>query len=85
MRLDVLLALAALVAAGCDRGSRAEAPAGETRPEAVTITVASVATRPVERMGAPTAALVSGTVTLGAAVWLGLRLRRLRVPATATT
>ena len=49
MRLDVLLALAALVAAGCDRGSRAEAPAGEARPEAVTITVASVATRPVER------------------------------------
>ena len=49
MRLDVLLVLAALVAAGCDRGSRAEAPAGETRPEAVTITVASVATRPVER------------------------------------
>ena len=40
MRLDVLLVLAALVAAGCDRGSRAEAPAGETRPEAVTITVA---------------------------------------------
>src|SRR5439155_1164424 len=39
-----------LAAAGCDRGSRAEAPAGETRPEAVTITVASVATRPVERM-----------------------------------
>jgi len=50
MRLDVLLVLAALVAAGCDRGSHAEAPAGETRPEAVTITVASVATRPVERM-----------------------------------
>jgi len=50
MRLDVLLVLAALVAAGCDRGSRAEAPAGETRPEAVTITGASVATRPVERM-----------------------------------
>ncbi len=49
MRLDVLLVLAALVAAGCDRRSRAEAPAGEARPEAVTITVASVATRPVER------------------------------------
>jgi len=36
-----------------------------------------------ERMGAPTAALVSGAVTLAAAVWLGLRLRRLRVPAAA--
>jgi len=33
-----------------------------------------------ERAGAPTAALVSGTVTLGAAVWLGRRLRRLRAP-----
>src|SRR5262249_27028644 len=34
-----------------------------------------------ERAGAPTAALVSGTVTLGAAVWLRRRLRRLRAPA----
>ena len=35
-----------------------------------------------ERAGAPTAALVSGTVTLGAALWLGRRLRRLRAPTT---
>ena len=72
MRLDVLLVLAALVAAGCDRGSRAEAPAGSLLLGAL-----------AERMGAPTAALVSGAVTLAAAVWLGLRLRRLRVPAAA--
>jgi len=40
-----------------------------------------------ERAGAPTAALVSGSVTLGAAVWLGRRLRRLRAPTSveATT
>ncbi|HSV05044.1 MAG TPA: hypothetical protein VLI07_00945, partial [Candidatus Binatus sp.] len=48
MRLGGLLVLVALAAA-CDQRSRAEAPAGEGRVETVTITVANVATRSVER------------------------------------
>src|SRR5439155_11807784 len=42
------LVLLALLAAGCERGSRAES-ATQVKPEPVPITVASVAQRPVER------------------------------------
>jgi membrane fusion protein (multidrug efflux system) len=38
-----------LAVAGCDRSSKAEAPTARSRPDPVTITVANVALRPVER------------------------------------
>lgn len=48
MRRLALLGLAALLAAGCDRGSHAQPPA-TTKVEAVTITIANAAVRAVER------------------------------------
>ena len=43
------LGLAVLMAAGCDRRSAAEATAEAPKPEPITVTVANVAVRPVER------------------------------------